>query len=142
LLILELDGDEDLVAGLTSFLNEIGMKVVLVASGTEPKSLKRAMSNVTNADDLPVMADADFEEIRAFCRENPIDMIIGNSKGYNLAREAGVPLVRVGFPVHDRIGAQRILHIGYRGAQNLFDTIVNTLLQEKQDSSSVGYKYL
>jgi len=135
-------GDEDLVAGISSFLNEIGMKVMLVASGTQPKSLKRALSNVTNADDLPVMADADFEEIRAFCRENPIDMIIGNSKGYNLAREAGVPLVRVGFPVHDRIGAQRILHIGYRGAQNLFDTIVNTLLQQKQDSSSVGYKYL
>jgi len=134
-------GDEDLVAGLTSFLSEIGMKVVLAASGTEKKSMRRTLSNVTN-DSLPVMADADFEEIRAFCRENQPDLIIGNSKGYNLAREAGVPLVRVGFPVHDRIGAQRILHIGYRGAQNLFDTIVNTLLQKKQDSSSVGYKYL
>ncbi|WP_291857419.1 nitrogenase component 1 [Marinilabilia sp.] len=134
-------GDEDLVAGLTSFLNEIGMKVVLVASGTEAKSLKRALANVS-IDALPLMADADFEEIRAFCRENPPDLIVGNSKGYNLAHEAGIPLVRVGFPVHDRIGAQRILHIGYRGAQSLYDTIVNTLLQQKQDSSRVGYKYL
>lgn len=135
-------GDEDLVAGLTSFLNEIGMKVVMAASGTEKGSMRRALARVTNDESLPVMADADFEEIKAFCLEEKPDLIIGNSKGYNLAREAGIPLIRVGFPVHDRIGAQRILHIGYRGAQNLFDIIVNILLEQKQDRSAVGYKYL
>jgi len=53
-----------------------------------------------------------------------------------------VPLIRVGFPVHDRIGGQRILHLGYRGAQHLFDLVVNTLLEVKQDSSAIGYSYL
>ena len=134
-------GDEDMVAGMVSFLQEIGMKVILAASGTEKKNMERALSFISD-ESLPVAADADFEEIKAFCRENRPDLIIGNSKGYNLAREAGIPLVRIGFPVHDRIGAQRILHIGYKGAQHLFDTIVNTLLQQKQDASPVGYKYL
>ena len=40
-----------------------------------------------------------------------------------------MPLVRVGFPIHDRIGGQRILHVGYRGTQQLFDRIVNALIE-------------
>ncbi len=63
------------------------------------------------------------------------DLLIGNSKGYGIARDLGIPLVRVGFPIHDRIGGQRILHLGYRGAQQLFDRIVNALLEYKQQTS-------
>jgi nitrogenase molybdenum-iron protein NifN len=70
------------------------------------------------------------------------DIVIGNSKGYLLARRLRVPLVRVGFPIHDRIGGQRILHVGYRGTQRLFDTIVNALIEAGQDSSPVGYSYI
>ena len=70
------------------------------------------------------------------------NLLLGSSKGYPVARELGVPLVRVGFPIHDRIGGQRVLHLGYRGAQRLFDQIVNTLLECQQDDSNVGYSYL
>ena len=52
-----------------------------------------------------------------------------------MARHLDIPLVRVGFPIHDRVGGSRILHIGYRGTQQLFDTIINTLLQRRQDMS-------
>jgi nitrogenase molybdenum-iron protein NifN len=44
--------------------------------------------------------------------------------------------------VHDRIGGQRILHLGYRGAQQLFDLVVNTLLAKKQQDSPIGYSYM
>ena len=53
-----------------------------------------------------------------------------------------LPLVRVGLPIHDRFGAARLLHVGYRGTQRLFDQIVNTLLEVKQDLSEMGYTYL
>ena len=72
---------------------------------------------------------------------NP-DIVIGHSKGYYIARELGIPIVRVGFPVHDRVGGPRIKHIGYEGTQNLFDMIVNKLLEYKQEHSPVGYKYM
>ena len=62
--------------------------------------------------------------------------------GYAVARELDLPLIRVGFPIHDRIGGQRILHLGYRGAQQLFDVVTNTLLGRGQDRSPVGYSYL
>ena len=68
--------------------------------------------------------------------------IIGSSKGYAMARRFGIPLIRIGFPIHDRIGGQRILHVGYRGSQRLFDEIVNTVIAAKQDRSPVGYSYM
>jgi nitrogenase molybdenum-iron protein NifN len=68
--------------------------------------------------------------------------VIGNSKAAKLAKALGVPLIRVGFPIHDRMGGQRILHLGYQGAQRLFDLVVNTLLEVKQESNAIGYSYL
>jgi nitrogenase molybdenum-iron protein NifN len=70
------------------------------------------------------------------------DFLIGSSKGQAVSRQLEVPLVRVGFPIHDRIGGQRILHLGYRGAQQLFDLIVNTLIDCKQHNSPIGYSYM
>ena len=70
------------------------------------------------------------------------DFLIGSSKGYKISRSLNVPLIRVGFPIHDRIGGQRVLHLGYRGAQELYDHIVNALLEAKQDHSTIAYNYL
>lgn len=138
-------GEEDLVIGLTSFLAEIGVKPVLVATGAKGRRLKRAIENVCEGilNEPPmVMEDVDFYDIANESRSLAPDLLIGNSKGYRLARELGAPLIRVGFPIHDRFGGHRLLSIGYRGAQNLFDTIVNTVIQQKQDASDIGYGYI
>jgi nitrogenase molybdenum-iron protein NifN len=36
----------------------------------------------------------------------------------------------------------RILHLGYRGAQQLFDTICNMFLEHQQKKSPVGFSYM
>ncbi len=36
----------------------------------------------------------------------------------------------------------RLVHLGYRGAQQLFDRLANTLIEAAQDASSVGYSYM
>ena len=84
----------------------------------------------------------DFKNIEAEVESMSLDMFIGNSKGYSITRRMDIPLFRVGFPVHDRIGGQRILHVGYRGAQDLFDRIANMILDRKQEASNVGYSYM
>ena len=89
-----------------------------------------------------MLENVDFYDIANESRSIAPDLLIGNSKGYRLARELGAPLIRVGFPIHDRFGGHRLLSIGYRGAQNLFDTIVNTVIQQKQDASDIGYGYI
>ncbi len=142
-------GDEDMVVGLASFLAETGVVPVLCASGGKSGALAGSIAEVTSElshvrEAIAVRDGVDFmtmaEEVE--WRELKPDFVIGSSKGAKLARELGVPLIRVGFPIHDRIGGQRILHLGYRGAQQLFDLVVNTLLEVKQDSSSIGYSYL
>jgi hypothetical protein len=37
---------------------------------------------------------------------------------------------------------RRILHVGYRGAQRLYDAVANALIARKQDDSPAGYAYL
>ena len=138
-------GEEDLVVGLTSFLTEIGIKPVLCASGGNSKKMEKAIQQVMEGIDceMPIVKDnVDFYDIESVAAELDIDLVIGHSKGYAFARKFGIPIIRVGFPVHDRVGGQRILHLGYHGAQSLFDTITNTIIAKKQSDSPVGYSYM
>jgi nitrogenase molybdenum-iron protein NifN len=138
-------GEEDLVVGLVSFLGEIGIKPVLAASGGQSGRLSAAVAEVCKElGEPPLVRDGvDFYDIVAQADALQPDIIVGNSKGYReLARARNIPLVRVGFPVHDRFGAQRILHLGYRGALRLYDEIVNALIEKKQEDSDVGYGYI
>lgn len=138
-------GEEDLVVGLTAFLCEIGVKPVLCASGGTGDGFREAIETVTRdilVDPPRVREGVDFYEIAEEARELAPDVLVGHSKGYHLARRWNVPLIRVGFPIHDRFGGQRTLHLGYRGALALLDRLINELLERKQEDSPVGYTYL
>jgi nitrogenase molybdenum-iron protein NifN len=138
-------GEEDLVVGIVSFLAEIGVKPVLCASGGKSGRLAAAVAEVTGTllPEPPVVREGvDFFEIAEEAEALAPDLLIGHSKGYHLAKRWQVPLVRVGFPIHDRFGGPRILHLGYRGAQNLLDQIVNAMIERKQETSPVGYGYM
>lgn len=138
-------GEEDLVVGLAGFLAEIGVIPVLCASGGKSGRLAAAIREVTGAvlDTQPqVFEGMDFFDISEMAEILAPDLLVGHSKGYPLARKLSIPLIRVGFPIHDRMGGQRILHLGYRGAQQLFDQVVNAILAKKQADSPVGYSYM
>lgn len=138
-------GEEDMVVGLTSFLAEIGIQVVLCASGGKSGFFRQAIDDVLsgiNVEPPEVHENVDFFDIEERAADLKPDLLIGHSKGYAFARRQNIPLIRVGFPIHDRIGGQRLLHVGYHGAQALFDTIVNTMIAKKQDDSEVGYSYM
>lgn len=137
-------GEEDLVVGLTSFLSEIGVKPVLCASGGKSGKMEKEILNVTKEIvDMPVVREGiDFHDIGEEIISMKPDILIGHSKGYSLAKKYGIPLMRVGFPIHDRLGGQRILHIGYRGAQAMLDRLVNLVIEKKQNDSPVGYTYM
>lgn len=136
-------GEEDFVIAMAVFLHEIGMNPVLVASGAASGLMKSALNEVLGPEnDICIADSSDFATMREIMHDLKPDIMIGNSKGYYIAREMKIPLVRVGFPIHDRFGASRIHHIGYRGTQELFDRIVNALIEFKQENSPVGYKYI
>ena len=138
-------GEEDFVTAMAGFLAEIGIIPVLCASGGRSGLLKQALTQILPQnirDQVHVHQGMDFTQMEEAAKKLSPDFAIGNSKGYTLSRNLKIPLVRTGFPIHDRVGGARILHIGYRGTQQLFDTIVNTLLGNRQDISTVGYAYM
>ncbi len=138
-------GEEDLVVGITAFLVEIGVKPVLCASGGQSGALTRAIAEVTESflpEPPEVCEGVDFHDIAERAESLCPDLLIGHSKGYHLARKWKIPLLRVGFPIHDRFGGQRTLHVGYRGSQSLLDRVVNAVIEKKQEDSPVGYAYM
>ncbi len=137
-------GEEDFVIGLTSFLCEIGVDPVVCASGGRSRCFAAALrAAVPELPESAVLLEgADFAEIEAAASSLKPDLLVGNSKGYGLARRLDVPLLRCGFPIHDRLGGHRLLHLGYAGATQLYDSLVNLLLTRKQESSPIGYSYL
>jgi len=160
-------GQRDLVAAIAGFLDEIGMKPVLCATGAKGLSLPQVqhaegndpgdcnprgasprgpaydLDSAADEGTLPLVRDdTDFADIEELAVRLQPDLIVGSSKGYALARRLNVPLVRVGFPIHDRIDGPRLLHLGYAGTQQLFDRIVNALIEKSQETSPVGYSYM
>ncbi len=138
-------GEADLVAGVVDFLSEIGIQPVICATGDRGGHLESAVRQVVEEkyhDKIRVIEGVDFVDIESAVRDAKADLMIGHSKGYSLSRKIGIPLVRIGFPIHDRVGGSRTLHVGYEGAQTLFDRLANTLLERRQANSDVGYTYL
>jgi nitrogenase molybdenum-iron protein NifN len=133
-------GEEDLVAALAGFLSEIGVRPILCGSGGRSGRLAEVLAGLGPvAAAAEVRQGVDFLELEEALAGQVPDLLIGSSKGYALARKLGVPLVRVGFPIHDRLGAGRLLHLGYRGTQELFDRLVNTVIAAHQDGDPNGY---
>ncbi len=138
-------GEEDLVAGLAGFCGEVGIIPVLCATGGRSGRFAQAVKSGVPEQyhsQMKILDDADFVTIEKALADADVDLLIGHSKGYTLSRRLDLPLVRVGFPIHDRVDGSRILHLGYRGAQQLFDRIANTLIARKQKESKVGYTYM
>jgi nitrogenase molybdenum-iron protein NifN len=138
-------GEEDLVVAMSSFFSEIGIQPVLCASGDRSGHLKKEIARLFPDDEeqsIRVMDNTDFSDIESAIQEAKPDLIVGNSKGFPISRRLGIPMVRIGFPIHDRVDASRRLHLGYRGTQQLFDRIANKLIEYRQTSSTVGYTYM
>lgn len=136
-------GEADFALSLAVLCSEFGMKVELLAAGGAAADFPALAGEALPLRSSPrILNGADFRDIEDTIERNPPELLLGHSKGYALARRLELPLVRAGFPIHDRFGGQRMLHLGYAGAQRLLDTLINTLLDHRQTESTVGWSYL
>ena len=53
------------------------------------------------------------------------DLLVTHSHGRQASERLGVPLMRVGFPIFDRLGSQHKLRVGYQGARDLIFEAAN-----------------
>jgi nitrogenase molybdenum-iron protein NifN len=126
-------GDPDLVFSLTTFILELGMNPVLVATGSKSRDfgekVRQIFKEIRPELEPVVLNGIDFDSLNDAVNECSPEILIGNSNGKYIAKVRDIPLVRVGLPIHDRVGAQRILTVGYRGSLELLDRITNTILE-------------
>ncbi|AEG61653.1 nitrogenase molybdenum-iron protein subunit beta [Desulforamulus ruminis] len=132
-------GDPDIVIGLTEFVLSLGMKPIHVLTGT-PGSGGAIGTMVGNFEgeikDLlkqggvegRVKAAGDLFELHQWIKNEPVDLLIGNTYGKYIARAEDIPFLRVGFPVLDRSVHSYMPIVGYRGAMRLVEMISNALL--------------
>lgn len=137
-------GEPEFVLAMAAFLTEIGMVPVVCATGSvDPQLRQRLMPVLGKAHaQVTTLVGTDFVNLRAAAEQAGAEIVIGSSKGYTLARDLKIPLVRVGFPIHDRVDGARMLHLDYEGSQQLFDRLTNALLGAAQDESPIGYAYM
>ncbi|MCH8475502.1 MAG: nitrogenase [Opitutales bacterium] len=136
-------GEPDLVVALAAFLSEVGIRPILCATGAKVRDWQKLVTSQVegNTEDIQALQGVDHARVSQCCRDHKPDLLVGSSKGYPLARELEIPLLRLGFPIHDRFGAQRQLTVGYEGTLSLFDQLVNIFLDEKQETSLTGNSY-
>jgi nitrogenase molybdenum-iron protein NifN len=136
-------GEPELVGALAGTCVENGIFPVVVATGSKNERLaglirpRLAEYQVNSV----FLDETDFFRIREQAVAMKANIAIGHSDGRYLTEREGIPLVRTGFPIHDRVGGQRILSVGYTGTAMLLDRITNTLLENKyRDYRSSMYR--
>ena len=129
-------GDPEKVIGLVTFMLELGMYPVLAVSSSKSLDFCRRMEAII--DEIKpdcrttILDGVDFDTLNDAVRSVRPDILVGDSNGKYISQAENIPLLRVGLPIHDRVGAQRLLMVGYRGAMELIDRITNTILEAKE----------
>lgn len=126
-------GEPEQVYAVAGVCMENGIFPVVTATGSKntklPGLLKARLAR--SPVEFEILSEADFTGIREKSKKMKANIAIGHSDGKYLTEREGIPLVRLGFPIHDRVGGQRLLSVGYAGTTMLLDRITNTLLENK-----------
>jgi len=127
-------GDPDHVITLINVLLEMGAEpvhIVVTNSNDEFEAEARAILEASPyGKDATVWGGKDLWHLRSLMFTEPVDLLVGNSYGKYLWRDTKTPLVRIGYPIFDRHHQHRYPTLGYQGALNQLNWIVNTILED------------
>jgi len=126
-------GEPENVYGVVKTCLENGIFPAVVATGSKcPRLVELLKGQMAKCPSESILlSETDFTAIREKCRQLHVNIAIGHSDGRYLTEREGIPLVRMGFPIHDRVGGQRLLSVGYVGTTMFLDRVTNTLLEYK-----------
>ncbi len=134
-------GEPDFVYSTVRLCVENGIMPMLVATGSKCKELEEMLTGEIQEvadsyfiDHFEILDDIDFQTIEEKARDLEINIFIGNSDGRRMAEKSGIELVRRSFPIHDRVGGQRLRMLGYEGSLTFLDDIANVMLAKKETS--------
>ena len=132
-------GEPDFVYSMSRLCCENGVVPVVVATGSQCRSLKLKLEEEIKecADTLlikktVILDDCDFNTIENLALELNANVMIGSSEARTISHKHHIDLIRCAFPIHDRVGGQRVRILGYEGSVSILDKIANILLGNKE----------
>ncbi len=137
-------GDPDQILPLTEFLLDLGMKPVHIVSGTPGQKFEKQMRQLLDErspeTNFKSGLQADMFLLHQWMKNEPVDLLIGNTYGKYMARDEDIPFIRFGFPILDRIGHSYFPNIGYSGSLRLLEKILNAIM-DRQDRDALEEKF-
>jgi nitrogenase molybdenum-iron protein NifN len=122
---IAIGAEPDLLWAIGSWLAEMGAELTAAVTTTESPLLERVPAEEVVIGDLE-----DLEARAAGC-----DLLITHAHGRQIAERLELPLVRMGLPMFDRLGAAHRVTVGYRGTRDLIFEIGNVFLANEHHNT-------
>ena len=139
---VSLVGDPDMLVGMAAFCAENDMKVLHVISGTAPgpKFERRIKELCGESVIVKTGAQADMFYFHQLVKSDKPDLVFGNTYCKYICRDEDIPLIRIGFPIYDRIGHSYFPVTGYRGGLRLLEKVLDAVM-DRQDRDAAEEKF-
>lgn len=128
---LAIAAEPDLLYALSETFTEVGADIVAaVTTGLSSKAIPNVKADVSVGDlgDLEYLAEA-----------HEADLLVTHSHGRQASDRLDIPLMRVGFPIFDRLGAQHKLSVGYEGTRNVLYEAANIFLSQHHEPNPAEF---
>jgi nitrogenase molybdenum-iron protein NifN len=118
--------EPDLLAGMQALLAGGGGEIVAAVSPVNADILKRLAIRQVRIGDL--------QDLEREATAQQAQLVIGSAHAAQSAERLGLPLLRAGFPVYDRLGEYARPWVGYRAARQALFDIANLVLEHHHDT--------
>lgn len=108
---MAIGAEPDLLYALATTAAEMGVEIVAAVTTTP--------SRVLEAMPCSEVVIGDLEDLEMRAKAGGADVLITHAHGRQSAQRLGIPLLREGLPMFDRLGAAHVLRVGYRGTREL-----------------------
>jgi nitrogenase molybdenum-iron protein beta chain len=135
-------GDPDHVIALTEFCLDMDMKPVHVLTGSVGNAFETRIHELLDGS-VPganIKAQGDLYLLHQWIKNEPVDLLLGTTYGKFIGRAEDIPLVRVGWPILDRVGHSYFPTVGYTGSLRLAVEIISAI-QERQDRDAPDHAF-
>lgn len=124
---IAIGAEPDLLWGISSMLDEMGCEIAVAVTTTGSPLLERIPTKEVLIGDL--------EDLETRAGEWECNLLITHSHGRQMAERLGMPFLRMGLPIFDRLGSAHRLSVGYRGMRDLIFEIGNLFIANEHEIS-------
>jgi nitrogenase molybdenum-iron protein NifN len=123
----------DLLSAWLDFAKAYGMLPAAVVAPVNQPGLSQLACEKVQIGDL--------EDIAIMLEQAPADLLFANSHASDLAEQLALPLIRIGFPIYDRLGEFRRTRQGYAGVRDSLFELAN-LMQDSHHHQPIYHSPL